>query len=131
MSSSQTSLPRLGKIEQLVMDHLWVEGMLTADMCALKLAKQHPMKDSTMRTVLRRLEHKGYLTHIALGRTFFYQPVVAREGAGVRALRQLVDRFWGGSVEAMMLGLVKHEVLGAEQLDTLRQRVAAERRKRT
>ena len=73
---TNTKLPRLknlGEVEQAVMDYIWTQHQVTAESCREALASSRPMKDSTIRTVLRRLEQKGYLTHQIEGRTFVYQ----------------------------------------------------------
>ena len=62
-------LKNLGEVEQLVMDYLWSDGPVTAERCREALASSRPMKDSTIRTILRRLEEKGYVTHAVEGRT--------------------------------------------------------------
>jgi len=60
----QTRLKSLGEVEQIVMDYLWTHGPSSAEACREALASSRPMKDSTIRTVLRRLEEKGYLMRI-------------------------------------------------------------------
>jgi len=52
----------LGEAEQAVMDHIWAFGQVSAEGCREALQATWPMKDSTIRTVLRRLEAKGYVT---------------------------------------------------------------------
>ena len=72
----------------------------SAEACREALASSRPMKDSTIRTVLRRLEEKGYLTHETEGRTFIYKASDARQNVAVRAVKGIIDRFCGGSAEA-------------------------------
>lgn len=120
---------RLGVVEHAVMEQVWVQGPQTADACRAALERTHPMHDSTMRTVLRRLEQKGYLAHSTEGRTFVYRAAVPRGRAGVRAAKQVIDRFWGGSAEDLVLGLVDHDVLDGPQLERLQKRIAAARRR--
>ena len=71
-------LKNLGEVEQLVMDYLWAHGPSSSEACREALAASRPMKDSTIRTVLRRLEEKGYVTHEIDGRTFIYKASDAR-----------------------------------------------------
>lgn len=114
----------LGELEQAVLETLWESGVLTAEECREALMATHPMKDSTVRTVLRRLEEKGYLTHEVRGRTFVYQPSEARQNVAARAAKQLVDRFCGGSVEQLLVGMVESDVLDPEELERLARRIA-------
>ena len=74
-NTPQTRLKNMGEVEQLVMDYIWTHGPSSSEACREALASSRPMKDSTIRTVLRRLEEKGYLTHETEGRTFIYGPL--------------------------------------------------------
>jgi BlaI family transcriptional regulator, penicillinase repressor len=82
------------------------------------------MKDSTIRTVLRRLEEKGYLTHAIEGRTFIYHASHARANIAVRAVKSIIDRFCGGSAEELVLGMVDNAVLDRKQLERLARKIA-------
>ena len=114
----------LGNVEQRVMDHVWAHGPVTADACRQALAEAWPMKESTVRTVLRRLEDKGYVTHTTEGRTYVYRAAERPASVATRAVQHLIDRFWGGSAEALVAGLVDHSVLSAKQLERLTRRIA-------
>jgi BlaI family penicillinase repressor len=114
----------LGALEQMIMDHVWAHGPTTAESCREELHSTHAMKDSTVRTVLRRLEEKGFLRHEVEGRTFVYRAVQARRNIAARAVSQLVDRFCGGSVEQLLVGLVENEVLDRQELQRLAQKIA-------
>ncbi len=123
-NTRHSRLKTLGEVEQSVMDHIWQHGPSTAEDCRESLAQSRPMKDSTIRTVLRRLEEKGYLTHDVEGRTFIYRAADARENVAVRAVKNIIDRFCGGSAEQLLLGMVDNEVLDRKQLERLAQRIA-------
>jgi BlaI family transcriptional regulator, penicillinase repressor len=106
------------------MDHVWSHGPVTAEQCREALLPQHAMKDSTVRTVLRRLEEKGFLSHKVEGRTFIYRALQARRNVAARAVGHLVDRFCGGSVEQLLVGMVENEVLDRAELQRLAQKIA-------
>ncbi len=106
------------------MDYIWSQGPSTAEACRESLAVSRPMKDSTIRTVLRRLEEKGYLTHEVEGRTFIYRAADAPENVAVRAVKNIIDRFCGGSAEQLLLGMVDNEVLDRKQLERLARKIA-------
>ncbi len=110
------------------MDFLWDHGDATADDVREALHRRRPMKDSTVRTILRRLEAKGYVRHRVDGRTFVYSGTRAPENVAVSAVRQIIDRFCGGSVEQLLVGMVDQEVVDKDELRELAQRIA--RRKR-
>jgi BlaI family penicillinase repressor len=123
-------LKNLGELEQLVMDYVWTHGPCTAEACREALAGVRPMKESTIRTVLRRIEEKGYLTHTVEGRTFIYRAAERRENVAVRAVKNIIDRFCGGSAEALVLGMVDNRVLDGKQLEILARKVAQEKSRR-
>lgn len=110
------------------MDQLWSHGPASAEACRAALAAIWPMKASTMRTVLRRLEAKGYLDHAQHGRSFIYRAREARAGFAARAVRNIIERFCGGSAEELVLGLVENKVLQPEELQQLARRLTRGRK---
>ena len=126
MIRTNTTRPRnLGEVEQLVMDHVWSHGPVSSEACREALAARRPMKESTIRTVLRRLEEKGYVTHEISGRTFIYRAAEPRQNVAVRAVKHIIDRFCGGSAEQLVIGMVDNAVLDRKQLERLAQKIAA------
>jgi len=128
MTRTRRGRPKgLGDAEQAVMDYVWSQRRVSADQCREALRKAWPMKESTMRTVLSRLEEKGYLTHTTEGRTYIYEAAEGPAMVAARAVRQIIDRLCGGSAEALVVGMVKHDVLSPQQLERLAQRITQER----
>ena len=84
-----------------------------------------PEKDSTIRTVLRRLEEKGYLAHSLENRAFVYRPAESPQLVAGRAVKRIVDWFCAGSVEALLVGMVDSKVLDRHELQRLANRIAA------
>ncbi|MGH9574123.1 MAG: BlaI/MecI/CopY family transcriptional regulator [Candidatus Acidiferrales bacterium] len=122
---NNTHRPRnLGEVEQSVMDFVWTNGPCTAEACREALASDRPMKESTIRTILRRLEAKGYVSHTLEGRTFIYRAAEARENVAVRAVKHIIDRFCDGSAEQLLLGMVDQDVLGRKDLERLARKIA-------
>ncbi len=118
----------LGQAEQTVMNHVWAHGPVSAEACREALAASWPMKESTVRTVLRRLEEKGYVAHTLEGRAYLYEAVHAPMTVATRAVQTLIDRFCGGSAEALVMGMVDDEVLGRRALDRIQRRIAQARK---
>ena len=85
------------------------------------------MKESTIRTVLRRLEEKGYVTHEVDGRTFIYRAAELRQNVAVRAVKNIIDRFCGGSAEELVIGMVDNAVLDRKQLERLARKIGQRR----
>jgi predicted transcriptional regulator len=124
MNNTHSSRPKnIGEVEQMVMDYVWSHGPVTAEACREALAPRRPMKESTIRTVLRRLEQKGYVTHEVDGRTFIYRAAELRQNVAVRAVKSIIDRFCGGSAEELVIGMVDNAVLDHRQLERLAQKI--------
>lgn len=125
MTNTHQKRPKgLGEVEQMVMDYVWSHSPCTAESCREALATTRPMKDSTVRTVLRRLEQKGFVAHEIDGRTFVYRAAENRQNVAVRAVKSIIDRFCGGSAEELVVGLVNSDVLDRRQLERLVRKVA-------
>jgi predicted transcriptional regulator len=94
------------------------------------VAGQRALKDSTIRTILRNLEAKGYATHQVDGRTFVYRALDTKRNVAVHAAQQLIDRFCGGSVEELLVGLVDNQVLEPRLLQRLAETIESHKEKR-
>jgi predicted transcriptional regulator len=112
----------LGSLEREVLHLVWQNGPSTAD--AVQKALSRPLKESTVRTVLKRLEEKGHLTHTVDNRTFIYQAADTRGRAAARAVKRIVDRFCNGSVEEVLVGLVDAKILDRRELQRLADKIA-------
>ena len=114
----------LSNLEHLVMDVLWKRGPSTSEDVRLSLGKKHFMKESTARTILKRLEDKGYVRHHVEGRTNIYSGLEPRANVAARALQRVIDRLYGGSVEELLIGMVESEVVDSQELANLARRIA-------
>jgi BlaI family transcriptional regulator, penicillinase repressor len=119
----------LGELERSVLLIVWQLGSVTADQVREELNR--PLKDSTVRTVLRRLEEKGYITHSADDRAFIYRPAQSRQRVAGRAAQRIVDWFCDGSVEALLVGMVDSKVLDHFELQRLAKLIATAQKKAT
>jgi BlaI family transcriptional regulator, penicillinase repressor len=113
----------LTPLEQFLMDYVRTHPDCTAEACREGVVSRRVLKDSTIRTVLRSLEEKGYGTHQVAGRTFVYRAVDSRRN--VAAAQQFIDRFCGGSVEDFLIGLVDNQVVQPKQLQRMAEKIAA------
>ncbi len=124
MFRTKKSRKPLSELEHLVMDVVWGRPSATAEQVREALAEPHPMKESTARTMLSRLEEKGYLTHTVDGRTNVYRDVEGPREVAAGAVRQIIERLCGGSVEQLLVGMVDGEVLDERELQRLAQKIA-------
>ncbi len=127
MRNTQPPRKPLSDLEHRVMRFLWSRESATAEQVRDALASHKPLKDSTVRTVLRRLEEKGYACHGVEGRTYVYRGLEKPENVALSAVRQIIDRFCGGSAEALVAGMVENESLGGEELEQLARKLRASR----
>jgi BlaI family penicillinase repressor len=128
-NKQKTNRPAPTPLEQLILDYVWAHPNCTAEVCREGVAGQRALKDSTIRTILRNLEEKGYVNHEVDGRTFVYRPAETPRNVAVQAAQQLIDRFCGGSVEDFLVGLVDNQVLEPKQLRRLAEKIAARKAK--
>jgi BlaI family transcriptional regulator, penicillinase repressor len=119
----------LGDLERAVLELVWGHAVQSADQVREQLAAQgRKLKESTVRTVLKRLEEKGYLKHSVESRTFLYRPAASREAVAGRAVQRIVDWFCEGSVETLLAGMVDSAVLDRKELQRLAERIAASKK---
>ena len=124
MLSAHKPRKALSELEHLVMEVVWRLGSASADAVRCALAGRHPMKESTVRTILSRLEDKGYIGHKVEGRTNIYRGLDAPANVAAKAVRQIIQRFCGGSVEQLLVGMVNNDVVDEKELQRMAQRIA-------
>lgn len=118
----------LTRRESQIMDVLWEAAPLTAEQIRAALADEP--HDSTVRTLLRILETKGYVAHQTRGKAYVYRPAVPREKAQRTAVRGVLSRLFGGSAESLVLRLLEDEQITPDQLDEIRKSHASKRTRR-
>ena len=104
--------------ESDLMDVLWDHGACTVADVREKLRDQ--LAYTTVLTILRTLEVKGYVGHEEVGRAHLYKALVARDAARRSALRNLSDKLFKGSTEMLLTHLVQDEKLSPAQLRRIR-----------
>jgi predicted transcriptional regulator len=111
----------LGELEREVMQLVWDGGDVTAE--AIREQLERKPKESTVRTVLRRLEDKGYVTHTVSGRTFVFRAAASRQDVAARAVKHIVDWFCNGSLEEVLVGMADARMLDAKTLEQMAKRI--------
>ncbi|HMN45109.1 MAG TPA: BlaI/MecI/CopY family transcriptional regulator [Povalibacter sp.] len=125
----KTTKTGLGELERAVMKIVWANPTVSAETVRDKLGQGH--KETTVRTVLRRLEEKGLVRHEVDNRTFMYSAVEPRARVAARAVKRIVDWFCDGSVDEVLVGMVDSDMLDKAQLDRLMERVEQARQGKT
>lgn len=120
----------LGELEQRVMDFLWRNGPATGDSVRAEVSQDRPLSDSTIRTVLRRLEAKQYVRHEVEDGRFLYSSAREPRGVAAEAVRGVLKNFCRGSLEELLTGLVDHRVVDSAELRRLAEKIETKDRKR-
>ena len=102
-----------------IMHVLWERGPSTA--AEVRRALEDDLAHTTVVTMLRILESKGYVRHHEDGRAHRFHPLVDRQAAGASALQRVMDRLYSGSEELLVAQLVQDKSMSAERLQRLRQ----------
>lgn len=109
----------LTELENEVMQAVWDGGMCSVEAVYRVVSRKRNLKETTVRTLLRRLEQKGYLQHQPEGRAYVYRAIEPARSLAARAVRQIIDRFCRGSVEELVSGMVEAKVLTKDDLKGL------------
>ena len=127
MTSRNKSTHPLTDLQQAILEFLWANGPATAEAIREGILRQHPLKDSSVRTLLRRLEARGLVNHTIEGKVFVYAAGVRSQHVATSAVRQIIQRFYSGSVEQLLVGMVDENVLTAADLERLAKKVRKRR----
>ena len=120
----------LGDLERQVMEYLWRHGPATGDAVRAAVGKEQPLTDSTIRTVLRRLEAKQYVRHETDGRQFRYFSTREPRKVAAEAVRAVLKNFCRGSLEELLTGLVDHRVVDSAELRRLAESIELQEKRR-
>jgi BlaI family penicillinase repressor len=116
----------LGDRELDVMGVLWEIGSGTVAEVRAKLPAD--LAYTTVLTILRNLEDKGFVTHEAEGRAYRYAPSLPQESARRTALTRLIDTLFQGSPEQLFAHMVADRTLSADDLRRIRRQLAKNER---
>ena len=106
---------------------VWTRGECSVEAVHAVVGRDRSVKETTVRTLLRRLEKKGYLTHAIDGRAYIYRAAEPSRSLAARAVRQIIDRLCHGSVEELVSGMVDAKVLTKTELRRLEEFVRSRR----
>jgi predicted transcriptional regulator len=112
--------PALTDAEAEVMAVLWRLHSASVSDVVSAMNDTRVVSYSTVQTILRILETKGYVTHDKVARAFVYTPVVDERQARRRALRHLVGRLFEGSPSLLVLNVLEDEDIAPAEREQLR-----------
>ena len=112
------SLQTLTKAEEEVMQIIWqLERCLVRDI--IDQLGDPDMPHSTISSVVRILEKKGFVTHKAYGKTHEYYPIISKDEYAQQGVKSLLEKYFGGSPNKLVSFLVKSEDLNLKELNDL------------
>jgi len=119
----------LTDLENAVMRVVWDSEPCSVEAVFEVVSRDRDLKETTIRTLLRRLEQKGYLQHETEGRAYVYRATERPRSLAARAVRQIIDRFCQGSVEELVSGMVDAKMLSKSEMSRLEEFVRDQREK--
>lgn len=120
----------LTALQQAILDFLWAKGPSTSEAIREGIRHRHPLTDSSIRTLLRRLEARGLVSHTVEGKVFVYSAGVPSQKVAAGAIRQVIQRFCAGSVEQLLVGMVDEKILTPAEIARLARKIAHAKRRR-
>jgi BlaI family transcriptional regulator, penicillinase repressor len=121
MTAKQSELPDLSPAQREIMEIIWERGEVTAQEVRLALSQTREVARNTVRTLLERMEDKGWLKHRSEGRTFLYTSARPRHDSIGRKVREIVETVCGGSPETLVAALLDYRGLRPDELKRIRQ----------
>ena len=119
----------LTDLENEVMRVVWDSEPCSVEAVYEVVSRNRDLKETTIRTLLRRLEQKGYLQHDSEGRAYVYRATERPRSLAARAVRQIIDRFCQGSVEELVSGMVDAKMLSKSEMSRLEEFVRSQKKK--
>ena len=114
----------LTKLELQIMQVIWRQGAFTVS--AVQAGLEQQLAYTTVQTMLNILQRKGKLRRTLRGRAFEYSATVTEARALGHAVRDLVDRMFGGSSEELVMSLIKSHQIDAKKIAELSKRLEEE-----
>lgn len=129
MGGKQKREKQLTPLELQIMKVLWDAGPSNVQTVQEKLASSTKLAYTTVQTMLNVLHRKGRVKRILRGRAYEYEALLTQERAVRHAIRDMVDRLFGGSVDALLMSLVRGKQLPPKKREKLEKLIAKEERK--
>lgn len=123
MGGRQSTRKQLTPLELQIMNALWDLGPSNVQAVQEALRGSAKLAYTTVQTMLNVLHRKGRVKRCLHGRAYVYQPLITRDRVASQAIRDMVERLFGGSVESLLMNLIKSKQLDFRRLEQLRERI--------
>jgi BlaI family transcriptional regulator, penicillinase repressor len=120
MARRASNLPELSPAQREIMEIVWQRGEVTTNEVLRALSPGRKVSRNTIRTLLERMEEKGWLTHHAEGRTFVYAATRPRRETIRQKVREMIETICGGSPETLVTALLDVRRLRPDELNRIR-----------
>lgn len=120
MKRKPSSLPELSPAQSEIMEIVWERGEVSASEVQILLASRRKVARNTVRTLLERMEEKGWLEHREDGRTYLYSATRPRQVTIGQKVLSLLDESCGGSPETLLAALIDYRGLSTAELERVR-----------
>lgn len=120
-----SNLEKLTKVEEEVMHYIWEQGPTTVSDMIEKMKDPKP-PHSTISSIFRILEGKGFLGHKSKGRTFEYFAMVAKDKYTNFSIKKLVSNYFEGSMNKLVSFLVLDNDITMKELEEIKKKVKRE-----
>ncbi|GIV32375.1 MAG: transcriptional regulator [Saprospiraceae bacterium] len=114
-------MTQLTKAEEEVMQIIWRLGPCLVSQIVDELERERGERPphSTISSIVRILESKGYVSHKAYGRTYEYYPVVSKDDYARNTLKRVLSGYFDGSAKRLVSFLIKEEKIDPDELSDL------------
>jgi len=119
---------RLTKAEEEIMQIIWVKGRVLVSDILDELGDPRP-PHSSISSIVRILEKKGFVDHKAYGRTYEYFPKVAKEEYSKHSIRNFIADYFGGNANSLVSFLVQENDLSLKELSQLMEQLKSSKKK--
>lgn len=130
MPRKRRDLPELTPAQSEIMEIVWAREEVSASEVRRVLSRSRPVARNTVRTLLERMEEKGWIAHREEGRTFLYSATEPRQTTIGQRVREVVETLCGGSPEALVSALLDYRGLNSGELERIRAMLAKARASR-
>src|SRR5579863_4268340 len=120
MAAKRPTLPGLSQSQREIMEIVWDRGEVSAIEVRDILSQNRDLAKNTVRTLLDRMEEKGWLKHREDGRTYLYSAAQPREASIGQKVIEVVEHVCGGSPEDLVTALLDYRGLSTEELKRIR-----------
>ena len=130
MPKKKLSDIRLGRLELQIMNVVWDKGNATVHDVKDVISRGRKPAYSTILTMMRKLEAKGYLSHDVDDRTYVYRPIISRQTVRQGVIGDLLDRLFEGSPSLLLNSLVEQNRISEEELREIRKLISKRRKQK-